>query len=203
MRYVIAVCGRKGGIGKSSVALNLAHAIALRGHPVVAFDLDPQPNMAATVGDRTDLVPVRAIGPGVRLEREMPKDGVVILDTPPGVTDQLVTAIAAADLVLLPMPGSVRALVNAADLVDQLQATASPPRFMFLLNAVDDGAACRGVEEELRRVFPRNICKVSLPRSAWFERATATGRTVLEAAPKSRAADAVRRLAKEVLTYGK
>lgn len=203
MRLIVAICGRKGGVGKSSVALNLAHALQLRGQAVQLFDLDPQANLAYSIAGRSDLPPVRAVGPGVRLERELPREGIAVIDTPPGTTDALVEAVGLAELVILPIPPSLLAVVNAAGLVDQLQAAARPPAFRFLLNMVDDGAACRAVEEELRRVYPKNIMRTAWPRSAWFERSLMTSRTVLEAAPRSRAADAIRRTAGEVLRYGK
>lgn len=44
----IAVAANKGGVGKTTVAVNLAGAIAARGHQVVVVDADPQG--AATIG---------------------------------------------------------------------------------------------------------------------------------------------------------
>lgn len=204
MRYVVAVVGRKGGVGKSTVAANLAHALTLRGRNVVAFDLDPQANLAFTLGDRRDLFPVRVIGPGVRLSREMPAEGFVVLDTPPGVSDTLIDALGVADLLLLPMPPSVHALVNAAGLIDRIREEARPPAFRFVLNLFDERQAlCRDIEAELERVYRGQICRTRIPRSAWIERAHATNRTVLEAAPNSRAAEAFRRLAGEVVNHAR
>lgn len=45
MTHVIAVGNRKGGVGKTSYVLNLAHALQLLGHRVLCADLDPQRNL--------------------------------------------------------------------------------------------------------------------------------------------------------------
>lgn len=41
-RTVVAVLSPKGGVGKTTVVANLAAALAARGRPVLAIDLDPQ-----------------------------------------------------------------------------------------------------------------------------------------------------------------
>lgn len=50
----IAVINQKGGVGKTTTTANLAHALALNGHKVVAIDLDPQGHLAASFGIHDD-----------------------------------------------------------------------------------------------------------------------------------------------------
>ena len=44
---IIAVAGRKGGVGKSTIAGNLAGEFAAMGNSVVVLDADPQHSLAA------------------------------------------------------------------------------------------------------------------------------------------------------------
>lgn len=47
---VIAVINQKGGVGKTTTTLNLAHALARQGYQVMAIDLDPQAHLTASLG---------------------------------------------------------------------------------------------------------------------------------------------------------
>lgn len=74
---VIAIMNQKGGVGKTTTTLNLAHALSRAGQVVVAIDMDPQAHLTAGFG---------------LLERSQAGIGDILIDDDTGIKDVLLEA---------------------------------------------------------------------------------------------------------------
>jgi chromosome partitioning protein len=185
----IALIAQKGGVGKTTIAANLAVAA---GVPTALFDLDPQES-AVIWADRR-----QSEAPHVEFltERRLPEalkaaeNGqfeLVIIDTPPAAGPHAFTAAQAADFVLIPCRASLidldairrtAQLVKSAGVRAAVVFNAAPHSATTLL---DDARAI--VERAGLTSAPVVLRERSAYRASW-----PLGKTVTETEPNGKAA---------------
>ncbi|MET0517599.1 MAG: ParA family protein [Burkholderiaceae bacterium] len=121
---VILVANPKGGVGKSTVASNVAGCLARRGHAVMLGDIDRQQSARRWLAQRPpQLPPIQGWAyDGKQVVR--PPKGVshVVIDTPAGLRgNKLETLHALADRILIPLQPSLFDIQATYDFVQTLQ----------------------------------------------------------------------------------
>jgi len=114
MAYTIVVGGRKGGVGKSTIAIGLAAEWHRRGREVLLVDTDPQRTVATWAALAEELghkAPAVRQLEAAKLARTLPRMAaafdVTIVDTQPREAEVQAYAMAVADFALLPsQPGA-------------------------------------------------------------------------------------------------
>jgi chromosome partitioning protein len=122
---VIVVANPKGGVGKSTVATNLAGALARAGRSVMLGDVDRQQSARQWLGLRPAALPLIQTWDVAREGVVRPPKGVthVVLDTPAGLHDKkLDHVLAIADRVLVPLQPSLFDIQATHAFVQELRA---------------------------------------------------------------------------------
>ena len=122
---VIVVANPKGGVGKTTLATNLAGFFASRGHRVMLGDVDRQQSSRTWLALRPAGLPRIESWEVTRDEIVRPPKGTthVVLDTPAGLHGKrLDEVMKVADKVLVPLQPSIFDIHAYADFVRQLQS---------------------------------------------------------------------------------
>jgi chromosome partitioning protein len=192
----LSVLSRKGGTGKTTLALHLAVAASAGGRTTLLADLDRQQSAMAwrRLSGRVDPA-VESVKPGALFTRQQDavREGVdlLIVDTGPTIEGEVEQAVRCADLCLIvarPNFFDLKAVAESAALAQRLSRPA-----MFVLNQAPPrrggfeapivGQAVRALRETRTPIAP-----IGLRARAAYQHSVASGLTAQELMPHGPAA---------------
>lgn len=203
---VIAVLNQKGGAGKTTIATHLARALQLAGSDVLLVDSDPQGSARDWAAVRDDQ-PVPVIGiDRPTIERDLKsvaagKDYVVI-DGAPQAADLAVSAIKAANFILIPVQPSPYDIWATADLVDlvkqRIEVTDGKLKAAFVVSRAIKGTKIGAEVVDALTGYGLPVLDARITQRVSYPSTAATGTTVSDAEPDSEAAREIMALANEI-----
>ncbi|HDR9259601.1 TPA: AAA family ATPase [Burkholderia vietnamiensis] len=191
---LIAVATRKGGVGKTTIATNLAANRAAAGHSVklIDSDYDEYAHMWGMLRRQNEVQPnillakmTGNIYADLMAERE--STDTVIVDVGGKHSPELVYAVGACDVLVLPVRAGqfdVWSLTAMGQMVSEMHASGKTFRVVPVMNAISPQssssltAGLKGELERLEKYFPAQAAKI-VQRDA-FSWAAAEGKGVCE-----------------------
>lgn len=187
---IIGVINQKGGVGKTTISVNLAGLLARRNHQVLLIDADPQGSARdwAAARQGASLFPVVGVAKPV-LHKEAHqfrgKFDYVLIDGPPRTTDIARSVVAASDIILIPVQPGAYDVWSSRDVVEILQEVRTLKeaiRPYFVLNRkIANTAIARDAKQAIMTSFPEiPIFEAGLSQRVIFSESAALGQTVFE-----------------------
>ncbi len=202
---IIAVLNQKGGSGKTTISTHLARAFQLEGKRVLLIDSDPQGSARDWAAMREDQ-PVSTVGiDRPTIERDIKSIASVdwtIIDGAPQAQDLAVSAIKAANFVLIPVqpsPYDIWATSALVDLVKQrIELTDGALKAAFVISRAIKGTK---IGQEVGHVlgdYGLPVLQSRITQRVVFPSSAASGRTVFDDDADGGAAKEIQALVKEI-----
>lgn len=204
---IIAVAQRKGGAGKTTLAVHLAVAWAHRGASVALVDTDPQASSSSWHRVREvrygagstgiDFAAVTGWRAASEVSRRSRDRDIILIDSPANADSELKAALRNADLVLVPVQPTPLDVWATRPTLAIAEAERIPS--LLVLNRVPARARLTGAMRDWLSDYDVGLAESTVGNRTALAAAISEGQGVTEAAAGSPAAEEIAALGEEIL----
>jgi chromosome partitioning protein len=203
---IISFVNQKGGVGKTTTAVNLGSCLIRKNHTVILLDLDPQGSAArwhavegnlafGVIHQPTHLVPSD-------LEKLSSTYDFVIIDSPPTMDGITWKILAASNMVIIPVsPSSLDlwACTDTLKMIKEVRQQHPDLTAKFLINRKIPGTRAGREIRQALATFKTQIFNTELCQRVSYVDALKYGVSVMQYAPGRKAAAEIEQFCDELL----
>ena len=203
---IISLINQKGGVGKTTAAVNLASGLAEYGHRILVVDTDPQGSVVQwqSIADGAEFEVLHL--PSPQLSKELKTVGRrydhIVVDSPPAIEDITRAAIEVSNLAIIPIAPSPLDIWSSKETIALVNTLGKKYRKLnakILIYRKIPGTRLGKEARDAMQSYDLDILATEISQRIVFVEAMIAGLSVLKYAPKSIAADEIRSLCKEIV----
>lgn len=208
---IISILNQKGGVGKTTLSVHIASTLALAGNKVLLIDADVQRSALdwAASRDANPIFSVVGISKNtIHKEVQLLKQNYdyIVIDGPPRVYDVARSAIAASDIILIPVQPSPYDVWSAKEVVDLINEVKEPLQIYkkikaaFIINRkISNTVIGRDVVEALEQYKDIPVLKSYITQRVAYAETAARGTSAIEEDPDSNAGKEIKKMTEEII----
>jgi len=202
---VISLINQKGGVGKTTAAINLASCLSSQGQKTLLADADPQGSVLQwqTMADHLEFNIAPLPWPDLpnQIKKQRRIFDYIVIDSPPALT-QITQAIAAAsDLAIIPLAPSSLDIFSSRETIKLAKDARRNHRGLaakLLVYRKIPGTRLAAEARDAIDAYGLEVFETEISQRIAYVEALISGLSVLKYAPHSIAAEEIRNLCNEI-----
>ena len=203
---IISFVNQKGGVGKSTTAINLAASLKRKNFSLVLIDADPQGSIVQwhAVENNDAFEILHHPEPLDQMDiKELAADyDYVVIDAPPAIGDIAKSILEVSDLAVVPLSPSSLDIWSGwgtLEMIEEAKHSNPDMTVKLLINRKIPGTRVGRDAREAIEVFDTDILQTELCQRVAFIDAMTSGVSVMQYSPSSKAAHEIEELTEELV----
>ena len=203
---IISLVNQKGGVGKTTAAINLSVALKRKNKSLLFIDADPQGSAVQWHGVEGNKAFEIKHRPGPINQTEIKamaqKYDYIVIDAPPALGDITRSILTVSDLAIIPLspsPLDIWSCWKTLELIQEIQQDNTRLKSKLLISRKIPGTRLGRDARDAMSVFNKDLFGTELCQRVAYIESMTSGVSVMQYAPNSKASDEIERLCEEVI----
>ena len=204
---IISLVNQKGGVGKTTAAINLSVALKRKNNSLLFIDADPQGSAVQWQGVESNKAFEIKHRPGPINQTEIKamakQNDYIVIDAPPALGDITRSILAVTDLAIIPLspsPLDIWSCWKTLELIQEIKQDNTKLKSKLLISRKIPGTRLGRDARDAMGVFNKELFGTELCQRVAYIESMTSGVSVMQYAPGSKAADEIVRLCEEIIS---